>query len=644
MKALISIALAFVISFSWAQKSPVKFGDIPIDDLKMTIYDKDSSAAAVVLADYGEAYISVAGNIKMTFERHVRIKILTKDGLKWGDGIIPLLYSGSAEESVAGLKAVSYNLENGAVVETKMSKDAVFKEKFNRYINHQKFSIPNVKEGSVIEYSYKINSDFYTSFPNWQFQRTIPTRHSEYWALIPEFFDYRQYLQGYIPVTNYEVKPKNVTSYQANAHHWTMKDVPAFQEEPFMTSEEDYISRMNFALAFVSIPGQPIQEVMGSWERLASELMKDSEFGGTIRGSSFLKNIVEQITAGMTDPNQKINAVHSWVTQNVEWDGYKDYYAGNLKKIVEQKKGTSGDINLLLASMLDKAGFKVDMVLLSTRDHGFIRKMSPMAKQFNYTVCAVQLPDKTLLIDGTEKFLPAGVLPERCLNGEGLLVSDINKGWVALDTKTKSKTITMAELMLESTGDLKGTLNMQRSGYDAHRMRKSLVIGGQETYLKDFIGSKPWDVEKSDFQNVKEIEKVPVEIHNLTIREQGTVAGDVIYLNPFVSHQITSNPFTQPERVYPVDYGSAIERVYICKLKIPEGYTVDELPQSKMFMLPGNAARYMYNVMQTGDVISITSNFQINKNIFSQTEYPNLREFYTQVIAKQSEQIVFKKK
>jgi hypothetical protein len=34
----------------------------------------------------------------------------------------------------------------------------------------------------------------------------------------------------------------------------------------------------------------------------------------------------------------------------------------------------------------------------------------------------------------------------------------------------------------------------------------------------------------------------------------------------------------------------------------------------------------------------------INKTLFAQDEYPNLREFYNQVVAKQDEQIVLKKK
>jgi hypothetical protein len=49
-------------------------------------------------------------------------------------------------------------------------------------------------------------------------------------------------------------------------------------------------------------------------------------------------------------------------------------------------------------------------------------------------------------------------------------------------------------------------------------------------------------------------------------------------------------------------------------------------------------------VAQTESYITVTSSFQLNKNLFTQEEYPNLREFYTQVVAKQTEQIVLKKK
>ena len=66
--------------------------------------------------------------------------------------------------------------------------------------------------------------------------------------------------------------------------------------------------------------------------------------------------------------------------------------------------------------------------------------------------------------------------------------------------------------------------------------------------------------------------------------------------------------------------------------------------KAALLKLPDNAAKYAYSVTQNGNAIMLTSNLQINNSLFSQEEYPNLREFYNQVVAKQAEQIVLKKK
>ena len=96
--------------------------------------------------------------------------------------------------------------------------------------------------------------------------------------------------------------------------------------------------------------------------------------------------------------------------------------------------------------------------------------------------------------------------------------------------------------------------------------------------------------------------------------------------------------------MYPVDYGKPIEKTYIGKFTIPDGYELDELPTNKILMMPGNSAKFLYSAVVTGNVVSIVRTLSINKSLFLQAEYANLREFYNQVVAKQSEQIVLRKK
>ncbi len=646
MKNLPTLLVLCCCMASYAQKSPIKFGDIPMEDLKMTKYDKDSSASAVVLEDYGVAFVNIdaAGDPHLVFDRHKRIKILKKEGLEWANASILTYHSGASEEKIANLKASAYNLENGKVVESKMAKDAIFKERVNNYYNRQKFTIPNVKEGSVIEYSFHETSDFYTRFPNWQFQATIPTRHSEYWAMIPDVFDYQKYMQGYVPVTTYEEKKAmSYFSVTVNGYHYLCRNVPAFKVEPYMTTEDDYVSKMNFALAYINYTSYQ-KEVMGTWQKFNDDLLEDESFGKVISGSGFLKDKVEELTAGLTDPMQKIAAISNYIKTNIEYDGEEDFYAFPLRKIMDKKKGTSGDINLLFASMLQKAGFETDMVMLSTRDHGLIRTQFPMRAQFNYVICAVKLEGKTILLDATEKYLPYDVLPSRCLNGQGLVISKTNHGWIDVTSKVKAKTIVSASMTLNAEGELKGQVTYSRDGYDAQQMRESYNKEGEGGYVQAFAKTKQWQIEKTEFQDVKELGKQVKEIHDVTIAEHISPAGDVMYVNPFITGQLNENPFKSETRTYPVNYGSLQENMYLLQLTVPEGFSVDELPKSQIYALPQNAGKYVFSATQVGNKINLNSTLQINKSTFTQAEYPVLREFYNQIIAKQAEQIVLKKK
>ncbi len=156
-KLLLTATLFLLFFHLMAQKAPIKFGDIPIEDLKMTTYDKDSSAVAVVLTDYGESGMiySAEKGFMLTFERITRIKILRKEGLEWGNFEVPLYHSAGNAEKLSSLKGITYNLENGKIIETKMKNDAVFKEKYDDNFDIMKIALPNVKEGSIVEVTYK---------------------------------------------------------------------------------------------------------------------------------------------------------------------------------------------------------------------------------------------------------------------------------------------------------------------------------------------------------------------------------------------------------------------------------------------------------------------------------------------------------
>ena len=382
---------------------------------------------------------------------------------------------------------------------------------------------------------------------------------------------------------------------------------------------------------------------MGSWDDINISYWE--RIGDEITGNNSLKKQVEEITSGMNTPTEKLNALYSFVKNNILWDGSnRKYPTITIKKVLDEKKGNSAEVNLLLASMLEKAGIPVFAVLLSTRDHGFVREAIQVSSQFNYVACLAKIDDKSILLDATNKLLPIGMLPENCLNGNGLMVSKDGFQWIKLQTSLKTRTVINVDASLTENADLKGVIRIDKTGYHSVASRATYLAKGEAAYLKDFVGSHSWDILKSEFQNVKEIQQPFKEIYNLVISEHIASAGNTYYLNPFILDQSQQNPFKQEKRDYPVDFGTPFDKTYMFKIALPVDYLVEELPKSKIVALPNNAAKYVYNVSQAGNIINITSSLTIGRSIFSQDEYIHLQEFYNQIIAKQAEQIVIKKK
>lgn len=652
-----------------AQKPPIKFGDVPLEQVKMKRYDKDTTAAAVVLTDFGESAIDYSADkgFFIKFDRIRRIKILTKDGYDWGNHTVMLYRQGSNREDLGSLKAVTYNLENGKVVETKMSKDAVFEEDQDDNWTAVKLALPNVKEGSVVEITYRVTSPYIFNFQDWDFQSTIPIAWSEYRTRIPEYFNYRRIMKGYLSAsinenkqeykyfnihTRVQTSTKSIVStkgvdervdYTENYNRLVVQDAPAFKEEPYITTYRDYVSGIIFELNTFKLPNEAPEIFNDSWEKLNDDYLKRESFGGVLRGSNFLKDHVEIATAGGADPKEKAGAIYSYVRNLVEWNGDYRKVPGNLKNVIEKKKGSSADINMMLVAMFLKAGLNANPVFISTRDHGFIRKELPVASQFNYVIAAVEVDGKTYLLDATDRTLPMNILPKRCLNGEGFVISSTSPGWIAI-TPTKSRASANLDLVLAEDGTMKGKAQLSNDGYFGQQARKNYFRKGEDEYVAETKKDTGWEIESKSFENQEKLSEPMKEVYEVNLNEHLQAAGTTMYINPLFVNRLESNPFQSETRAYPVDYGSPEDQIFLLKLTLPEGWAVEEMPQPKVLVLPANSGRYTYSISQNGNVINVLSQLTINKVLWSFDDYKPLRDFYTQVVAKQAEQIVLKKK
>lgn len=597
-----------------------------------------------------------------------RIKIVKKEGYNYADVLLPYHIMDSGKETITDLKAYTYNYEDGKTVKHELKKDAIFKEKLSDQENAIKFTLPNVKEGSVIEYSYTLSSNFLFYLPDWEFQWDIPVLKSEYIASIPVYFRYailKQYFHKVSLDENLFAVDANTTSlFETSNQHIIMENIPAFQYEKFLPNAIEYRDKLEFQLASIALPEKQEEEYMSTWEKLAKDLQENSNFGNyyTVQTS---KELIKETWTNLPTNKEKMIAIYNYVRKNfsyTEKDGL--FVSHRLNEVANAKTGSSQEINLLLVKMLKESGIDAYPIILSLNTMGRVNETYPILSKFNYVICGLNIDGETILLDATDPFRPYNILRYECLNGNGLAIhSDNSYSWVELKSgHTNAKRVSGA-LDLSAEGVISGTVMANISGYEALNIRRKAPNSTQkkedEGFVRELRGTmsvkppKPTTMEIT-FDNLN-VDDKPLSGKMIFSSAEFTQMGDNrMYITPIMDleakgmgkiffFQLKENPFKGSERIYPIELGGVGEECFQIQISLPTGYVVEELPKSMKLALQDGAMKWDYNISQSGNKISISSKWVISRSFYSNEEYKSLGDFFGKMVAKQEERIVIKK-
>lgn len=652
-----------------AQFTEPKFGNIEISDLSMTKYDKDTTADALILFDNGLSrfVLNSSREFQFVYERHFRIKIFKKSAFHFADVAFKLYRKNSTEEKLSGLKAVTYNLENGKVVEKKVGNKDVFLTEGENYII-KKFAFPDVKEGSIIELSYSITSDLLYNFRGWNFQYSCPALWSQYSWIIPEYFTYNLVSKGYLQfdVSNRrngvqifkihqsgestggrmgtertapeDISIKAITTESVLA----IKDVPRFVSEPNIDCEDNYIQSIEFELNAIQYPGQDRKEYTETWESVNDRMNSDRDFGMLFNADGFIKDTVQAICKNKSSEIEKARSIYEYVQRKMKWDdSYSLWSLRGLKKPYAEQTGNSSEINLLLLIMLRNAGIKADPVIFSTRDNGFQISNSPTVSKFNSVLVKAEVDGKIVLMDAISKYCPFGILPANDLNGKGRVVNNATGDWVDLKTDSKYQETKNYVLAISEDGLLKGTITGNYQGYAGIWYHNDLTSEkNNDDYVRNLqenskgLTVNSYSIRERDNSN-------PVyDTFNVEIADHTELIGDKILFNPLLFERLERNRYTLEERKYPVDYNYPISEAYNFEYTIPSGYKVESLPKPAFIKMPDNSISMSYQITCTDNKIKVEYKRDVNKILFLPAEYKTLKDLYDQIVKKHAEQII----
>lgn len=665
------IVLLVVLNFPSLYAQDYNFGKISKEELSEKFNPMDSSAVAAYLYKSRRTYFEYLQDkgFQLVTEIHERIKVYNKEGLGYATRKINLYKDGGAKEGISGLKASTYNLVNDKIEDSRLKSDGEFGINLSKFLDQKSFTLPNVREGSIIEYKYRQQSPFISVVDEFRFQHDIPIMKLVALFEVPEYFSYNVNIKGFLPIVpkiengNGEITLTDKTrsggarfsavktsfnsskiNFSTKISRYDLTNIPALKNEPYVNNIDNYRSSVKYELAYTKFPNSTIENYSTNWEAVVNKIYDSPDFGAELNKKGYYEKDLEPLLLNIDDPLKKISIIFDFVKSRVKWNGYYNKYTDvGVRQAYKDRTGNVAEINLMLTSMLRNAGLDADPVLISTRDNGI--PIFPTREGYNYVISGVVVSDDIILLDASSSYSIPNVLPLRALNWEGRMIKkDGSSTLVHLYPTDRSIESIAINVALKGNGDLEGMMRRIKIGHDAMQYRGEYYLENEEKYIEKlenrYGGVKIEDFEVTNKNNLSE----PISESYSFIQENGVeIIGNRLYFSSLFFLSINENPFKLEKREFPVDFAYPSETKYRIGVILPEGYAVETLPEPVRIKLPDELGDFMFNIVATPGQIQIMANTKIDQSIIAPVYYEALKDYYKLIIGKMNEKIVLSK-
>jgi len=643
---LAAMAFLFFGNLVYAQDTLSReFGKVTLADFRQGTSSMDTGASALILMDIGKTYFDLSrsafANYDAVYTRFTRIKILDKRGIKSGTFEIPLrIIRLKIGESITDLRGTTYNLENGNIVASKLEESSIYTDNFNQYFSIKKFSMPELKAGSVFELTYTIRTAF-TSIRSWNFQYEYPCLWSEYEVDLNSNMNYRVTTKGSLP---FYISTSAIGKDKTQQYRWVKKDVAALVHEDYVSSMKNFIESVSFRYGSFNIKND--RDNRQAWEKISEDFLLRNELNENAEYTNpWIDSELGKIVGNETDKKKIARKIYTYVRDNFNCVNHNAVSARHtLKQIFDNRAGSEVEINLLLMMFLRHEKIIAYPAVMSTRENGYSELEYPFMEEYNYLVCVVYEEGQEIPLDASRPHLAYGRLLDDCYNGGMRILNESDPKLVRMTPDSLlEKEVTNLFIVNDDKGLFTGSVTITYGINKSYAIREEVRKNSKKEYfskklVSDFEGLS---IQNPDFDGLDD-EETPLVMHyDLDFNDFQKLK--VIYFNPFKGTSFIRNPFVSPERVYPVEFPYKQDHIILVSMDIPKGFLVDELPKSTRIKLNENQGLFEYVVQQNPDNIQMQIRLRLNKTVFPPEDYTSLREFFNDVVKKESEQIVFKR-
>ena len=632
----------------------MKFGKPTQEEMQMTSYEADPNAEAVVLCRLTNVEYTVQSiSFLVDYHEKCRIKVLQPSGDRFAKVVIPYkqkmsvgnnigglkvtgfalpqpngssnsyfegesgsmtesVFGTDADESVEDIKATAYNLEGNKVVKTNLKKSDIVKKKIDDHNYQVEFTVPNVKQGTVIEYEYNIHSQLFWELRDWYAQCEIPVVYAKLDMNIPSYLIFNiedhgiQRLTYTCTVGSLKFKLvsdplSNPMTINTNHYIYEGRNLIGMPKDDYVWNVQDHCAGITAELKTYRLPGMSQMDYAKTWDQIDEMILNSDDLGIRLNDHSPLANELQEAKIGdIANMRDRVAAVYQLVMQKVKWNGKYALSPALTSETLKKGSGTNADINLLLIQSLHDVGLTAAPVVLRTRDLGLLPYNFPSIRKLSTFIVGVIMPTGgNIYLDASNKNGWLNMVPEVMLVEKARLVQKNKKSqWVNLQNVSKSDKSTVIDAKLSTDGTLSGKQTTRNEG---------------------------GETKESEFT------------------KKGQVTDGQINICPFPDKMI-ENPFTAKTRKMPVEFPCLRSDRINITITLPDGYVLDGEPKNTTITTPDKGIEGRILTTVTDERVLLSCQFSINKISHSEKNYEDLRQIFDMLSKYTSQQLVFKKK
>lgn len=546
---------------------------------------------AVVLLDERVTTVSPAGEVRTTFRK--AYKILRPAGSS--KGIVTVYFDNDTQLTFLKAWRIASNNEEFEVKESDAIETAAFSESLYGDTRYKVLQIPAAQPGSVIGYEYQQKQRHFILQTIWAFQDEIPVRLARLTLELPSNWKYSAYWRNHVAV--------NPQQTGENRWSWELADIDGIRSEPQMSVWRSVAGLM--ALSLAPKTGDPAALSFSSWEQIGSWYTQLTN--GRRESNTAIREKVQQLVGDRKGFGEKVLRLASYVQHEIRYvaieigiGGYQPHAA---QDVLASGYGDCKDKVTLLSTMLKEAGVDSYYVLLNN-DRDYLTRDFPSLLEFNHVILAIRLladasiPDahaiiehpklgRLLFFDPTDDMTMFGYLPSSLQSNYGLLVEDSGGELVKLPLipGAANHLLRVANLTLDKSGALKGSVQEVRTGPSAAEMRQRFAVvtkKQQQRIFQDLL-SDLMDgavLTSAAVSDLKDPSAALILNYEFSAPAYAQRAGNLFIFRSCVLGQKSSNLLEAKPRKQPVELPDALSEGDLVTIALPADYTVEEKPES----------------------------------------------------------------